>query len=150
MSVVGTPRGLVTMTVMRFAGDIVARRLGPVRVVRAGGVLGVIGLLVALSSPNPYIAIAGFAIVGIGMATVVPMAFSAAGNTRGFPPGFAIAAVAGAGYLSLLSGPPAIGFIADLTSLRFGLLVSVTCAILIVALAGRTRIAIQTVESTTH
>lgn len=140
----------LTMTIMRFAGDSVAQRFGPVTVVRAGGAMGAVGLLVALAAPTPYLAIAGFAIVGLGMATVVPMAFSAAGNTSGFPPGFAIAAVAGAGYLSLLSGPPAIGFIADVTSLRFGLLVSVTCAVLIVALAGRTRTAIQTEPSAKH
>jgi MFS family permease len=139
----------LTMTIMRFLGDSIAQRLGPVRVVRLGGLLGVVGLLIAVAANGPYVAIAGFAIVGIGMATVVPMAFSAAGNTAGFPAGFAIAAVAGAGYLSLLSGPPAIGFIAHATSMRDGLLVSVVCGLLIVALAGRTRAAFQSTTGTT-
>jgi MFS family permease len=148
--VLGTGEGLaaagyggfaLTMTIGRLTGDRVAERLGPVIVVRLGGSLSVVGLVMALVSPNPFVAIAGFSLVGIGMATVVPMAFSAAGNAPGFPPGFAIAAVAGMGYGSLLTGPPAIGFLAQATSLRIGLLVPVACGVLIVALASRTRVA---------
>jgi hypothetical protein len=76
---------------------------------------------IALLVGQPIAALVGFGCVGIGLANVVPVLFSAAGNTPGVSPGFGVAATATAGYCGFLIGPPLIGFVAQTTSLPIGL-----------------------------
>ncbi|WP_093801897.1 MFS transporter [Streptomyces sp. Wb2n-11] len=112
----------LTMAVARLAGDRVVDRFGPVRTVRVGGVAATAGGLLVVMAPHPVLAMAGFALVGLGVAVVVPLAFAAAG--RGGPnPSQAIAGVATITYTSGLIAPSAIGAVADATSLvvSFGL-----------------------------
>ncbi len=106
-----------TMAVARLAGDAVVRRLGPVRTVRAGGVVAALGsaLVVAAGSPAP--AVAGFALIGVGIAVVVPLCFAAAGHSGAGSQGQAIAGVATLAYASGLAAPAAVGWIAEATSL---------------------------------
>lgn len=111
----------LTMTVMRFAGDSLAEKFGAEWIVRGGGILSAIGILLALIFPNVIMTLIGFALVGAGAATVIPLAFSAAGKLPDIAPGRAIAGVATIGYAAFLAGPPIIGIVADFTSLRFGL-----------------------------
>ncbi|MEU4212534.1 MFS transporter [Streptomyces sp. NPDC026206] len=111
-----------TMAVARLAGDAAVRRFGPVRTVRAGGVLAAGGGLLVVLAAHPLPAIAGFGLLGLGIAVVVPLAFAAAGRS-GPDAGRAIAGVATITYTSGLVAPAAIGQIANATSLvvSFGL-----------------------------
>ncbi|MGW0773845.1 MFS transporter [Streptomyces sp. NPDC002835] len=112
----------LTMAVARLAGDRIVDRFGPVRTVRTGGVLATIGGLLVVLSPHPALAMSGFALIGLGVAVVVPLAFAAAGRS-GPNPSQAIAGVATITYTSGLIAPSAIGAVADVTSLvvSFGL-----------------------------
>jgi MFS family permease len=112
----------LTMAVARFAGDRIVDRFGPVRTVRTGGVLATIGGLLVVLAPHPALAMSGFALIGLGVAVVVPLAFAAAGRS-GPNPSQAIAGVATITYTSGLIAPSAIGAVADATSLvvSFGL-----------------------------
>jgi MFS family permease len=112
----------LTMAVARLAGDRVVDRFGAVRTVRAGGVLATLGGVLVVVAPGPVVAMGGFALIGLGVAVVVPLAFAAAGRTGGNP-SQAIAGVATITYTSGLVAPSAIGGIASLTSLvmSFGL-----------------------------
>jgi MFS family permease len=112
----------LTMAVARLAGDRVVDRFGAVRTVRAGGVLATLGGVLVVVAPGPVVAMGGFALVGLGVAVVVPLAFAAAGRTGGNP-SQAIAGVATITYTSGLIAPSAIGGIASATSLvvSFGL-----------------------------
>ncbi|MFJ8311970.1 MULTISPECIES: MFS transporter [unclassified Streptomyces] len=112
----------LTMAVARIAGDKVVDRFGAVRTVRGGGVLATLGGLLVVVAPGPAAAMSGFALLGLGVAVVVPLAFAAAGRS-GPNPSQAIAGVATITYTSGLVAPSAIGSIADLTSLvvSFGL-----------------------------
>ncbi|HEX6501078.1 MAG TPA: MFS transporter [Micromonosporaceae bacterium] len=106
-----------TMAGGRLVGDRVIRRLGAVASVRLGGLVAAAGgVLVVAAQTAPY-GILGFALLGLGVAVVVPLAFAAAGTT-GVNPGQAIAGVATIAYGSGLAAPATIGGIADLTSLR--------------------------------
>ncbi|KNB49895.1 MFS transporter [Streptomyces caatingaensis] len=127
------------MAVARFAGDAAVRRFGPVRTVRAGGVLAAGGGLAVVTAPHAALAIAGFALLGLGIAVVVPLAFAAAARS-GPEPARAIAGVATITYTSGLIAPSAIGQVADATSLTvsFGL-VTVLAAVLAAA-AGALRV----------
>jgi MFS family permease len=101
------------MATMRFLGDAVRNRFGAVRTLRGSGVLGASGMMIAAAAPHPYVALMGFALAGIGVANMVPIMFSAAGNYPGIPSGTAISAVTMVGYAGILVAPSSIGWLAE-------------------------------------
>ncbi|MFD0145014.1 MULTISPECIES: MFS transporter [unclassified Streptomyces] len=108
----------LTMAIARLVGDRVVDRFGAVRTVRVGGVAATLGGLLVVLAPHAAVAMAGFGLIGLGVAVVVPLAFAAAGRS-GPNPSQAIAGVATITYTSGLIAPSAIGGIADATSLMF-------------------------------
>ncbi|MEU3501827.1 MFS transporter [Streptomyces hundungensis] len=129
----------LTMAVARLAGDKGVDRFGAVRTVRAGGVLATLGGVLVVVAPGAAVAMAGFALLGLGVAVVVPLAFAAAGRS-GPNPSQAIAGVATITYTSGLVAPSAIGTIADLTSLvvSFGLVTALALGLVVGARVLRT------------
>ena len=120
----------------RFAGDHVSRWLGAACLLRLSGALAAGGLLLALIVKEPVIAIAGFGLVGLGVANLIPVIFSAAGRAYAVAPGHGLAAVATTGYVGFLAGPPAIGLAAEVAGLPAALgIVALACAA--VAIAAR-------------
>ncbi|MFI6464786.1 MFS transporter [Streptomyces sp. NPDC050538] len=107
---------MLTMAVARLVGDGVVNRFGSVRTVRAGGVLAVCGGLLIVLAENPALTMTGFALLGLGIAVVVPLCFAAAGRS-GPNPSQAIAGVATITYTSGLVAPSLIGGVAQATSL---------------------------------
>jgi MFS family permease len=123
------------MAAGRAVGDTLTMRLGPARLVRAGASLATLGIGAALVVPHPWVVIVGFGAVGAGLAATFPLTLAAASRTPGVVPGTAIAVVSMCGYSGLLAGPPFIGSVASVITLRGGLaLVFVSC-VLIVALS---------------
>ena len=129
----------VTMTAGRLVGDRLVEALGPVRLVRTGGLVAAVGFATALLAADPIVGIAGFACLGAGMAAIVPIVFRAAGAVPGIAPGLALAAVSSMSYLGFLVGPPLIGAVAELTSLPRALVLLVGLAVAVLALAPVTR-----------
>ena len=130
----------VAMLVGRFAGDWVTVAFGAVRVVRLGGLIVAIGLgagLAVNTIPSIFI---GVICVGIGLSVVVPVVFRAGGRMPGMPRGSALATLATLSYTGFLIGPPAIGFLAEYTSLRAGLALVSVLALLLSALAPSVRV----------
>ena len=105
----------LTMAIMRFAGDLIRDRLGAVRTMRVSAILAIIGILMAGRAPSVEVVMIGFAIAGLGIANLVPIAFSAAGNLPGMPPGVGISLVTTLGYSGMLFTPSLIGFVAEHT-----------------------------------
>jgi fucose permease len=120
----------------RLAGDRVIGRFGRVRVVRAAGLLASAGAAVAMAAPGPGAAIAGWTLLGAGVAVVAPAVLGAAPAVNPLPAPVAIAAVATVGYLGSFSGPPAIGALAELTSLSAALGLMLAACVAVVLLAG--------------
>ncbi len=104
-----------TMAVMRFLGDDIRNRLGAAMTLRLSAVFAGIGLIIASQANVGEMAIFGFAIAGIGVANLVPIAFSAAGNLPGYAPGVAISVATFMGYSGILFMPSLIGFVAERT-----------------------------------
>ena len=129
----------VTMALTRFTGDRLSMHLGPTSLVRLGGALAMGGFAVALFVPYPAAAFVGFACVGAGLATVVPMVFAATGRTPGMSAGLALSSVTTLGYLGFLLGPPIIGFASEVVGLRNALIILVLSSLLVVALAPSVR-----------
>lgn len=105
------------MAVGRLSGDRIVATIGPRATLAGGGIVVAAGLAVMLCAPTVTVAMAGFALVGLGAANLVPVLFSAAGRQTGMDPGLAIAAVTTTGYAGILLGPAAIGGVAHGTSL---------------------------------
>jgi fucose permease len=103
----------LTMSIMRFAGDLVRDRLGAVKTFRISAVIAIVGMLIASLSPDAALAILGFALCGIGISNMVPIAFSAGGNIPGLQPGIGISIVTTLGYSGMLFAPSGIGFAAE-------------------------------------
>ena len=101
------------MAVMRFLGDAVRNRFGAVTTLRVSSLIAAAGMLIAGLSPWPWLAIAAFAFCGVGIANMVPIAFSAAGNQPGIPSGAGMSVVTLMGYSGILVAPSAIGFVGE-------------------------------------
>jgi fucose permease len=101
------------MAVMRFAGDTVRNRFGAVRTLRISGLLGAAGLMGGALAPYDWVAIISFFVAGLGVANMVPILFSAAGNHPGLPSANAISIVTMVGYCGILVAPASIGFLAE-------------------------------------
>jgi fucose permease len=133
VAAVGFAAFSLAMTAGRFTGDALVARLGPRLVLRASSGVACVGLAIALLIAQPIAGIMGCALVGMGIANVIPVLFSAASRVPGVEPGRGLAAVATTGYLGFLAGPPLIGAVAELAGLMVGLgLVSAACAVVAV------------------
>jgi MFS family permease len=128
----------VTMATARFLADPLRARLGNVALVRGGSLIAAAGLGLGLLVHEPAAAIAGFAILGLGLAPVVPIAFSAAGDLDHRATGRLVGRVATLGYVGSVAGPIMIGWLAEATSLRTSLGLVVLLALVITASAGAT------------
>jgi len=126
-----------TMAVMRFAGDSIRNRFGAVVTLRASGLLGAAGMLLAALAPSDVVALIGFAISGLGVANTVPIMFSAAGNQPGIAPGAGIATVTMLGYCGILLAPSSIGFAAEAVGFRVVYAMLAVLLVVVAALAGQ-------------
>lgn len=144
--VVGTTAGVAaagfvvfsaTMAAARFLGDRLTSRFGRRRMVRSGGIVAAAGMGLAVGVPTTAGALVGFAVAGLGLAAVVPIAFSSAGDVPGVAQGEGVAAVASVGYAGFLVGPPLIGFLAGTgLGLRGALVVIVAAVASLAVTAG--------------
>ncbi|MCT2581917.1 MFS transporter [Actinophytocola sp. S1-96] len=125
------------MTVGRLTGDRAVDRFGQRTVVRVGGLLTATGMGVALGFPSIGTALAGFALAGLGVATLIPAAMHSADELPGLPDGLGLTVVSWLLRVGFLASPPLVGLIADLSSLRVGLLGVVVAGVLTVALSRR-------------
>jgi MFS family permease len=122
-----------SMAVMRFAGDLVRDRFGAVRTLRACTVIAIIGMLIVGFSTDPYVSLVGFAICGIGISNMVPIAFSMAGNMPGVNASVGLSIATTLGYSGMLVAPSLIGFIASHSG--FGVVFIALPVLLLVVLA---------------
>ena len=114
----------IGMVLIRLSGNSLLRRTSPRSLLPALGVVATVGLAIALLAGDPMLSLAGFFLLGLGLASVVPTAFSAAGElaAQGANAGTAIATVSALGWAGFVCGPPLIGYLANLVSLPRALL----------------------------
>jgi fucose permease len=119
------------MAVTRFAGDRLRTRFSAARLLTGSALLAAVAMATVLLARQPLIALVGLALVGVGLANVVPILFIAASRVPGTTPAHAIAAVSSVGYLGMVAGPPLVGGIAQASSLTWGLGVVVAGALVL-------------------
>ena len=125
------------MAIGRLMGDRLIQVFRFRNTLILNGVLISIGLTLALIWQVPVAVITGYALVGLGVSSVIPIVYMIAGKSRTMAPSAALATVSTIGFTGFLIGPPVIGLIAHETSLRFALILVVVLGIIIILLAGR-------------
>lgn len=106
------------MAAGRFVSDKLTNRFGKIIILRISGLLIFTGLILSVAFPVILAATFGFLLVGFGVASIIPVAYSIAGRSKLYSPGIALALVSTISFFGFLIGPPLIGFIADLFSLK--------------------------------
>lgn len=133
MVILGYTSFMIMMTAGRFMGDQLIAKIGRKKTLQVSGILVFTGLTISVLFPWVVTAAIGFMIVGLGASSVIPTIYSTAASASKKSPGMALAGVSSIGFLGFLFGPPLIGYIAQLFSLRtsfgvvavFGLLITV-------------------------
>jgi MFS family permease len=117
--VMGYAAFMVMMASGRFMADRIILRIGRKRLLQTGGVMISAGLYTAVVFPYLIPSTIAFMIVGLGVSSIIPSVYSAAGRNSRVPPGVALATVASVSYLGFLMGPPLIGYISEAFGLRY-------------------------------
>ncbi len=107
------------MSAGRFTADRLVTKFGVQKILKVSGIIIASGLLTAVIFPYMLTATIGFLLVGLGTSSVVPLCYSVAGRSKDMNPGVAITTVASIGFAGFLIGPPLIGFISQMSSLRW-------------------------------
>jgi fucose permease len=102
----------VTMTLGRFLGDGISTRIGSIRIVGLGSLIAICGYLAVLSTFT-YMALLGFALIGLGFSVIIPELFRIGGNIRGVDSAQGVAFIAGTGYSGFLLAPPVLGYLGE-------------------------------------
>lgn len=108
----------------RFVTDKIVARFGRVAVLQVSGGLIFFGLILSVLIPTVYVAAFGFLLVGLGVASIIPVSYGIAGRSKLYAPSVALALVSTISFFGFLIGPPLIGFVAELFSLpiSFGMI----------------------------
>lgn len=124
----------------RFVADWVSNKLKFTLTIFISGLLIATGLLLAVIIPQVLPAVIGFLIVGFGVSAVIPLIYSEAGKSSTTSAGMALTAVSSIGFLGFLIGPPLIGLLAGVFSLRISFVAIALIGLLIAVLIryGRT------------
>jgi fucose permease len=132
--------GYVTLLVFQFLGrilgDPLTDRFGRDRVAMAGGALIALGFGLVILQPAAWSAFAAFALAGFGCATLIPAAYAEANRVPGFRDGTGITVVGWVMRVGFLFTSPAIGLIADASSLRLAFVIPLVSGCVVVAIAA--------------
>ncbi len=112
----------IMMTLGRFLGDAISARIGSVKIVALGSSIAILGYVLVLLG-STYLAIAGFALTGLGFSVIIPELFRIGGNVKGVESSQGVAFIAGTGYSGFLIGPVILGFLAEQFSLNTSFMV---------------------------
>lgn len=125
----------------RFAGDAVRARYAERQIVVAGALLASLAMAIVLLAAQIELALVGFAVVGVGLATIVPILYNATTRVAGVSRAAALASASSIGYVGFLLGPPVVGSIAHASSLTVALGTLVIACLILVAGSGRVPLA---------
>ncbi len=127
----------LTMGIGRIAGHFISVRGDEPRLLRLAVTVASGGLLIAATAPVAAVAYLGFALLGLGVSVVAPLALAVAGQSADDTGrAHAVARAAMISYGGFFFGPPVMGFLAEAAGLRAAfaivavLLLAVTLALL--------------------
>lgn len=137
--IVGYTSFMIMMAGGRFLGDGMIHKFGRKKVLQISGIMISAGLFTSVFLPFIIPSAIAFMVVGLGVSTIVPTVYSVAGKNTTVPPGEALTIVSSVSFLGFLMGPPVIGYIAELSSLRFSFAFIGIFGVLIALMVSRIR-----------
>jgi MFS family permease len=117
--ILGYTSFMIMMATGRFLADYVTARIGRKRLLQVCGLMVSAGLYTAVIFPYLIPSTIAFMLVGLGVSSIIPSVYSAAGRHTKVPPGIALATVASVSYFGFLMGPPMIGYVSQAFGLRY-------------------------------
>lgn len=117
--IVGYASFMIMMASGRFVGDYIISKIGRKKTLQISGILMFVGMMTSVIFPSFILCTLAFMLVGIGVACNVPTVYSLAGQNKKIPSGVALAMVSSISFLGFLLGPPLIGYIAEISNLRY-------------------------------
>jgi MFS family permease len=120
------------MAVSRFLSDIIIGRYGMPKTYVMSAVFVVSGICMAVIFPTFWTAMIGFSLVGFGTASIIPMSYALAGQSKKYSPGMAISIIATYSITGMLLGPPLIGYLAHAFNLRVSFVIFAICGLLLI------------------
>jgi MFS family permease len=135
------------MVLGRLSGDRLVERTGERGALLFGGLTAAAGLAVVLTLPSLPASLAGFSLVGIGLANSSPVLYRTAGRVPGVPPGAGIATAVGLGYTGFLAGPPALGFLGHHAGISSIFLAILSLSLLLAAASPIVKVALPSHSS---
>lgn len=125
------------MAFSRFYSDKLTDRIGMQKTYVLGASIVTLGMLLAIVFPYYWTVLIGFSLVGIGVASVFPMTFSLAGNSKKYSPGMAISIISTYGIIGMLIGPPLVGYLAHLIGLKYAFVLFILSGLMLIPLSQR-------------
>lgn len=104
------------MTIGRFLGDGISKKIGPIKIIAGGCIISFFGYLCVVTT-NLFLSVLGFGILGLGLSVVIPEIYRLAGKTKGVLASVGISIVSGIGFAGFLIGPVILGFISNWANL---------------------------------
>ena len=135
--ILGYTSFMIMMASGRFVGDGLIQKFGRKTVLQCSGIMISAGLFTAVFFPFVIPCTIAFMFVGLGVSTIVPTVYSVAGKNQNVSPSVALTTVSSVSFLGFLMGPPIIGYIAELSSLRFSFAFIGVFGILITLMVAR-------------
>lgn len=123
------------MVIGRLAGDYLSNKFQVKKILVINGILVAVGMVITLVFPQLIIKVFGCFIIGLGISTIVPLIYSKAGTQTRIAPSIAIAGVSSIAYVGFLLGPVLIGYIADIISLQYALVLLIILGLVASAIA---------------
>jgi MFS family permease len=138
--VLGYTTFMISMASGRFLSDILVRKYGAKKVLTASGVIISSGFYTAVLFPFLIPCTIAFMLIGFGVSNVVPIIFNVAGNNEKVPTSIALTVVSSISFLGFLLGPPCIGYVAELTNLKYSFAIIGVFGLLISMLVSKLKI----------
>ena len=138
--VLGYTTFMISMASGRFLSDFLVQKYGNKKVLIVSGIVISSGLYTAVLFPYLIPCTIAFMVVGFGVSNVVPIIFNVAGNNEKVPTGIALTIVSSISFMGFLIGPPLIGFIAQMTNLKYSFAIIGVFGVFISLLVSRLKI----------
>jgi MFS family permease len=123
---------MLFMALSRFLSDIIIGRIGMFATYIMSASFIIVGILLAIIFPHFWTAMIGFSLAGFGTASVIPMSYSMAGNSKKYSAGMAISIIATYYITGTFLGPPLIGYMAHAFGLRIAFIVFAFCGLMLI------------------
>lgn len=117
--ILGYTSFMIMMASGRFVADYLISKIGRKHLLQICGVMISTGLFTSVIFPYLIPCTIAFMLVGLGVSSIVPTVYSAAGRHSKVSPGIALATVSSVSFLGFLMGPPLIGYISEVAGLRY-------------------------------